>query len=98
MYLVAECTTRSAPTPRGRCSRGVANVLSTHVSTPFSRAARTSAGTSAISSMGLVGLSTQSMSAPSSAAEVASVSAMSTVRTVKMPRSCHVCASAMLPW
>ena len=39
-YLVTECTTKSAPSSKGRWLTGVANVLSTATSTPRACAVR----------------------------------------------------------
>ena len=86
MNFVAECTTRSAPSSRGRCSTGVANVLSTATYAPSSWAAAMIAGRSATSSAGLVGDSTHTSDASSQAFTTASVSSMSTRTGVSRPR------------
>ena len=59
-YLVAECTTRSAPNSNGRVSTGVATVLSTATRTPAACARSHTAARSVISHIGLAGVSTQS--------------------------------------
>ena len=58
MYLVSECTTRSAPCASGRCSTGVANVASTDSSAPASCAIAATASTSVTRVVGLAGVST----------------------------------------
>ena len=68
MSFVAECKTMSAPSSIGRCRSGVANVASTTVIAPRSRAPATIAGTSATTMSGLAIDSTHTMSAPSAAA------------------------------
>ncbi len=57
-YLVAECTTRSAPSSSGRVSTGVATVLSTATRTPAEWASSQTAARSVISHIGLAGVST----------------------------------------
>ncbi len=59
MYLVAECSTRSAPYSSGRCTIGEQNVLSTTRIRPcfFANAATLARSTSF--SIGLVGVSAQ---------------------------------------
>ena len=59
MYFVVECTTTSAPNSSGRCTYGVAKVLSTASSASCSRARPASAAMSAMPSSGLVGVSHQ---------------------------------------
>src|SRR5206468_3490515 len=54
-YLVAECTTRSAPNSNGRVSTGVATVLSTATRTPDACARSQTAARSVISHIGLAG-------------------------------------------
>lgn len=60
MYLVAECSTISAPKSSGFCKYGEAKVLSTQVRTPLRRAMPQSASRSTTLSMGLVGVSIHS--------------------------------------
>ena len=55
--LVRLCITRSAPSASGRCSSGVAKVLSTTTTRPRACAAAHTASRSTTSSVGLVGLS-----------------------------------------
>ena len=55
--LLRLCMTRSAPSFSGRCTTGVAKVLSTKTAIPRSWAAAATAARSTISTMGLVGLS-----------------------------------------
>jgi hypothetical protein len=86
-YLVVECMTMSAPNASGRCSNGVANVLSTTASPPAAWASSDSAAMSLIFSSGLDGVSIHSIaSGAAQAARTASRSAMSPVSTA-MPRS-----------
>ena len=59
-YLVVECTTTSKPRSSGRCTHGLAKVLSAPASTPRRRASAATAARSASFSVGLVGLSTHS--------------------------------------
>ncbi|MNI62854.1 hypothetical protein D3C73_1181890 [compost metagenome] len=56
-YLVAECSTRSAPSSSGRCSIGEAKVLSTTTIRPWRLAMAATAAMSTIFSIGLVGVS-----------------------------------------
>ena len=58
MYFVVECTTTSAPSARGCCRYGVANVLSTTSSAPAARHIAAIAAMSLTPSNGLVGVST----------------------------------------
>ena len=55
MYLVAECTTTSAPNSSGRCSIGVAKALSSTTLAPALCASSQTALTSTMSSIGLDG-------------------------------------------
>ena len=70
----------SAPDSRGRCSSGVAKVLST-TKIALSGRLRPSAGRSATSIVGFAGDSIHTTSAPSAAANTSVVSAMLTRRT-----------------
>ena len=88
MSLVAECRTMSAPRSSGRWRSGVANVASTTVIAPRSRAPAAIAGMSATTMSGLAIDSTHTMSAPSAAASTASVSSAATMRTVRRPSDC----------
>ena len=65
---------RSAPSSSGRCSSGVASVLSTASSAPSAWAAAASAATSSTARPGLDGVSIQTSVAPGSAAVIASAS------------------------
>ena len=99
--MVTECTTTSAPHARGRCTRGVAKVLSTATGMPAACAAATRAGTSATSSIGLVGDSIQSRSAvrgEASEATTAAVSAMSTAVTSTPARAARSAANPSVTW
>src|SRR5918994_1853643 len=58
-YLVVACTTRSAPSSRGRCRTGVAQVLSQASRAPASRAIPEISRTSVIFRRGFEGVSTQ---------------------------------------
>ena len=58
MYLVVECTTTSAPSASGCCSRGERKVLSTTTCAPTSWAALAMALISTTRSRGLEGVST----------------------------------------
>jgi hypothetical protein len=60
-YFVVECTTAVAPSSRGRCSAGVANVLSTHTGTRARRATSIDAARSTTRSSGFVGLSSHTI-------------------------------------
>jgi hypothetical protein len=61
-YFVDECTTAVAPSHSGRCSTGVAKVLSTTTGTPRGlRHARTRAAMSNTLSIGLVGVSSHTI-------------------------------------
>ena len=60
-YLVVECTTMSKPSSSGRCTNGLANVLSATAIKPCSRAICASAARSASFSSGLLGVSTHSI-------------------------------------
>ena len=60
-YLVAECTTTSAPRASGCCRAGVAKVLSTTTSAPRSWASAPTASMSTMRSHGLLGVSTHTM-------------------------------------
>ena len=59
MYFVTLWTTASAPSSSGRCSAGVANVLSTTTRAPASCAAWATAPTSTTRSIGFDGVSSQ---------------------------------------
>jgi len=59
MYFVVEWTTMSMPSSSGRWKTGVANVLSTTVTIPRSRASATTAARSVSLSSGFVGVSSQ---------------------------------------
>ena len=86
-YLVVECITTSAPSASGRCSTGVAKVLSQASSAPCACAMRASAAMSLIFMRGLDGVSAQIIATlPAQAVATASRSAMSTA-TASMPRS-----------
>src|SRR4051794_28507376 len=79
MYLVAECTTRSAPQDSGRHTAGEANVLSTTSGTPASRQTAANAGRSDTAVVGLAIVSAQTSAVSSrSAARTASASVAST--------------------
>ena len=58
-YLVVECITMSMPCSSGRCSSGVAKVLSQTVMAPHALPSLATAGRSTSLSVGLVGVSTQ---------------------------------------
>src|SRR3569623_138966 len=60
MYLVAEITTRSAPSASGRCSAAVHTVLSTTSRQPWSWASAATAAISPTSVSGLAGVSRKS--------------------------------------
>src|ERR671917_2402833 len=57
-YFVVACTTRSAPSSRGRCRTGVAQVLSQAIRAPASRAIPEISRTSVIFRRGFEGVST----------------------------------------
>ena len=78
----------SAPRSSGRWRSGVANVASTTVIAPRSRAPAAIAGTSATTMSGLAIDSTQTMSAPSAAARMAAVSSAGAMRSCRRPRAC----------
>src|SRR5690348_5615326 len=59
MYLVTLCTTTSAPSARGCCNAGDANVLSTTTLTPDACASAATASMSTTFSNGFDGVSTQ---------------------------------------
>ena len=59
MYFVTLCTTASAPSASGRCSAGVANVLSTTTRAPAAWAVAATAPMSTIFSIGFDGVSIQ---------------------------------------
>ena len=59
-YLLAECTTRSAPCSNGRVSTGVATVLSTATRTPAACASSQTAARSVTSHIGFAGVSVHS--------------------------------------
>src|SRR5207247_9003273 len=58
-YLVVECITRSTPRARGRCKKGVAQVLSQAVRTPADFAIATTAFKSVTAIVGFEGVSVQ---------------------------------------
>ena len=60
-YLVVLCVTRSAPNSIGRCTYGLANVLSTTTATPRVWAASEAAARSVSRSVGFVGVSRNSI-------------------------------------
>ncbi len=95
---MAEWTTMSAPSSSGRCSSGVAKVLSTTRYAPAAWAAAAIAGMSATSSAGLVGDSTHTSAAPSQAATTAAVSSRSTSRLTARPRDSRSASCITLPW
>jgi hypothetical protein len=77
--LVVLCTTMSAPKSIGRCTYGLAKVLSTTTNTPWACARSQAARRSVIRRTGLVGVSRNSIFvAGRSAASMASVSDVST--------------------
>ena len=59
-YLLAECTTRSAPCSNGRVSAGVGTVLSTATRTPAEWASSHAAARSVICHIGFAGVSSHS--------------------------------------
>ena len=63
MYLVVECTTRSAPRVSGCCQPGERKVLSTTVSAPAARPSCAQAAMSVMRSSGLLGVSIHSSAA-----------------------------------
>ena len=79
----------SAPRSSGRWRSGVANVESTTVMAPRSRAPAAMAGISATTMSGFAIDSTQTMSAPSAAARIAAVSSAAAVRRVRRPCAGH---------
>ena len=84
MYFVTLWTTTSAPSASGRCSAGVANVLSTTTVAPASCATAATAAMSTIFSSGFDGVSIQTNRVSSrSAPRTASGSPMSTVVQVR---------------
>ena len=97
MYFVAECTTTSAPSSSGRCSSGVANVLSTATIAPCACAARAIAAMSATSSAGLVGDSNHTIAASAHASATAAVSVMSTNTAFARPCSSRSASAATVP-
>ena len=95
-YLVAECTTASAPSSSGRWYTGVANVLST--ATKASRARATIAGTSITFSVGFVGVSTHtSFVSGVTAASTASRSVWSTIVYESPQRESTLSTSRYVP-
>ena len=83
-YLVAECMTMSKPCSIGRCTQGLAKVLSQTVMMPRLRAAAASAERSTSFSSGLVGVSTQSMRV---SGRIAASKAAVSVRSTKLKAS-----------
>ncbi len=84
----------STPSSSGRCTIGVAKVLSHTTIAPASWAAAAIADRSATSSRGLVGDSSHTRSAPGSAATTASVSAGSTRRSSRTEPSAASASSS----
>lgn len=61
MYLVSECTTKSAPSANGWVAMGVAKVESTANATPWASAMAATAAMSVRRRVGFAGVSIQSM-------------------------------------
>ena len=96
--FVTLCTTTSTPRSSGRCSRGVAKVLSAATSgTPASWAPSARPSMSAMRSRGLVGDSIHSSPAPSQASRVDAVSVGSAKRTASRPRDARSDSSRRVP-
>src|SRR5580765_7476701 len=87
MYLVVECTTRSAPSVRGCCHPGERKVLSTTTRAPAACPSCAQAAMSVMRSSGLLGVSIHSSAAGvDSAARSAAASPKSTNSTCRSPR------------
>ena len=88
-YLVAECSTRSAPSASARWLHGVANVLSMHTMAPFAWHAAEMARTSTQRRYGLVGDSEKnSVTGPftgSSSAACSAAMSLGSMTVVVMP-------------
>src|SRR5215211_7196964 len=91
-YFVVACTTRSAPSSRGHCRTGVAQVLSQASRAPASRAIPEISRTSVIFRRGFEGVSTQNnlvlgrTAPPTSSAFVISIKEVSTPQREKRSR------------
>jgi hypothetical protein len=91
-YFVVACTTRSAPSSRGRCRTGVAQVLSQASRAPASRAIPEISRTSVIFRRGFEGVSTHNSlvlgrtAPPTSSAFVMSTKEVSTPHREKRSR------------
>ena len=97
MYLVALWKLKSAPMSSGRCTKAVANVLSTPIRIPCCFASAHTVTRSHTSIIGFVGDSNHSMYAPSRAAKIAAVSAIFTRRTVTKPFAASSLSRAPVP-
>ena len=98
MYLVVECTTRSAPSASGLARAGDANVLSTTTVRPRACASSESAATSAMAVVGLLIVSSHSTRVwRPMALPTASASLVSTVRWPIPERARTARASPIVP-
>ncbi len=98
MYLVSECTTKSAPSSRGRVAIGVAKVESTASNAAPSWAMRAAAAMSLSRTMGLAGVSSHtSLVDGRMAAEILAGSEVSTGVTSIPMRGSVVRASSAVP-
>src|SRR5665213_1685037 len=86
MYFVVEWMTRSAPCSIGRCSTGVASVLSQTSCAPASCASRAAASRSVMRSIGFDGVSTNTMRV---AGRIAAASAPGSVQSAYVTASPH---------